>query len=185
MLVRNIQQGGVWLTGPKRQGKNSGCSGNSENALACALTRRQWPSENRRSLISTAKRWCLHRCRHCRTTQYGARCTAKASPARNGVPRRRAEELPAAGAAGQASEMRSLTSAVRSAGARDTRPKGRNRLRTWQGSRSRSDVSRLIEVGLADPVTDVPVRALELPGELSDRSPRADQLHHLVAKLGR
>ena len=35
------------------------------------------------------------------------------------------------------------------------------------------------------PVTNGPVRALELAGELSNRASRAGQLHHLMAKLGR
>jgi len=42
-----------------------------------------------------------------------------------------------------------------------------------------------VQIGLADPVTDGLVRALELAGELSNRAPRANQLYHLVAKLRR
>ena len=53
------------------------------------------------------------------------------------------------------------------------------------GARQPVVTATLVEVGLVDPVAEGPVRTLERAGEISDRPPRAGQLHPLVAKLGR
>ena len=53
------------------------------------------------------------------------------------------------------------------------------------GARQPIVSATFVEVGLADPVADGLVRALELAGEFANRAPRANQLHHLAAKLRR